>query len=145
MKTLLLLILLLQKEPPLVERLPADIDAAAEARRSEKVIFANNVLRVMEVKVPRSLKELHFAPDRTGFFVLGGSRVIWQTGPVVIRGEAVHVEFLKARTAKPVRASAGAVFENSLIRVEQAESNEVKWLEKERVLLLKQVRVAVKF
>jgi hypothetical protein len=152
MKTLLLVALLMQAqrrpEPPM----PADIDAAKEARLNEKVVFGNDILRVSEVKVPSGLKELTFAPEKTGFFVIGGSRVIWQTGPVVIRGDALHVEFWKPMQAKQAEPREGVMFENSLLRVRhvgRGEGGELKWLEKERVLLIKQgphrMRVELKF
>lgn len=152
MKTLLFLLLLAQRDKGGLNTFPADIDAAKEARRSETQVLVNEVLRVMEVKVPSGVKELHFAHEHTGFFVVGGSRVIWQTGPVVIRGDALHVEFLKRMEARPVTAREGLMFENSLMRVRhmgRGEGGELRWLAKERVLLLKQgahrLRVELKF
>jgi len=152
MKALLFLLLLAQPDKRALNPFPADIDAAKEARRSETQVLANEVLRVMEVKIPKGVKELHFAAERTGFFVIGGSRVIWQTGPVVLRGDALHVEFMKKMEARPAAAKEDLMFENSLIRVRhqgRGEGGELRWLANERVLLIKQgphrMRVELKF
>ena len=156
MKVLLLIALLMQVRRPELNDLPADIDAAKEARQAEKLVFQNEVLRVYEVKVPPGVKELHFAPPYrrpvAEFFLIGGNRVVWLDGPLVVRGEALHVEFVQMRIAKPEPAKEGVMFENSLIRVRhmgKGEGGELRWLAKERVLLLKQgpnrIRVELKF
>ncbi len=156
MKTLLLLALLAQRKEIMREVLPPDIDAAKEARQAEKLLLENEVLRVYEVNVPKGLKELNFAPlyrRPTGeFFVVGGSRVLWLDGPLIIRGEALHVEFVQPLKVKPVPAEEGVMFENSHVRVRhmgRGEGGELRWLAKERVLLLKQgphrMRVELKF
>ncbi len=156
MKTLILLALLAQSREPLRNILPPDIDASHEARLSEKQIFANEHLRVLEVKVPAGLKELHFQAEKAGFFVVGGQRVIWQDGPIIIRGEAIHVEFSKRLLASSVEAKEGVVFANSLVKVTKMAKGEgarVEWLASEKVLVLRglgkdrsgALRVEVKF
>ena len=156
MKTLLLLVLLAQRKEIMREVLPPDIDAAKEARQAETLVLENEVVRVFEVKVPKGLKELNFAPRYrrpTGeFFLVGGSRVLWLDGPLMIRGEALHVEFVQPITVKPVAIKEGVMFENSHVRVRhmgRGEGGDLRWLAKERVLLLKQgadrIRVELKF
>ena len=120
MKSILLLLALLAQKTPPVREFPADIDAAKEAKLSEKQIFANSILRVFQVVIPSGVKELHFAPDKTGFFVAGARQVIWHDRPVIIRGEAVHVEFIKHHAVAGAVAKDGALFENSLVRVQSA-------------------------
>lgn len=158
MKTLILMALLAQRKEqlPNMNRMPPDIDASKEARLSEKQIFANEHLRVLEVKVPPGVKELHFQAEKAGFFVVGGQRVIWQDGPVIIRGEAIHVEFSKRLLASSVEAKEGVVFANSLVKVTKMTKGEgarVEWLASEKVLVLRglgkdrsgALRVEVKF
>lgn len=156
MKTLVLLALLAQRKEAIRELLPPDIDAAKEARQAEKLLLENDVLRVFEVKVPQGLKELNFAPryrQPTGeFFLTGGNRILWLNGPLAIRGEALHVEFVQPIVVKPVRITERVMFENSHVRVRymgRGEGGELRWLAKERVLLLKQgedrIRVELKF
>ena len=122
MKSILLLLALLAQKTVPVREFPADIDAAKEAKLSEKQIFANSILRVFHVVIPSGVKELHFAPDKTGFFVAGAKQVIWHDRPVIIRGEAVHVEFVKHYAVSSAAAKDGALFENSLVRVQVAQS-----------------------
>jgi hypothetical protein len=156
MKTAVLLILLAQDKRLLRETMPADIDAAKEARMSEKLVLSNEILRVMEVRVPAGVKELHFAPEKTGFFVIGGERVIWQDGPVILRGDAIHVEFVKRLVASTRPTKEGVLFENSLVRATKTamrEGDRVEWLAKEKVLILRglgkdksgAMRIEVKF
>ena len=156
MKSLMLLALFAQIKGPLRESMPPDIDAATEARRNEKEIFANDHLRVLEVIVPAGLKELHFSADKAGFFVVGGQRVIWQDGPVIIRGEAIHVEFARKLLASSVPAKEGVLFANSLVRVTKIAKEggaRVEWIDKEKALVLRglgkdksgALRVDVKF
>ena len=103
MKSILLLLALLAQKTVPVREFPADIDAAKEAKLSEKQIFANSISRVFHVVIPSGVKELHFAPDKTGFFVAGAKQVIWHDRPVIIRGEAVHVEFVKHYCSRALR------------------------------------------
>lgn len=84
--------------------------------------------------------------------MVAGRRVIWLDGPVTIRGKALHVQIVPAISAKPVETKQEVLFENSHVRVRhmsRGEGGELKWLEKERVLLLKQgpdrIRVELKF
>ena len=125
MKPILLLLALLAQKGPPGREFPADIDAAKEAKLSEKQIFANDILRVFQVSVPSGMKELHFAPDKTGFFVVGGKQVSWHDRPVIMRGEAVHVEFVKLYAVSSAAAKDGALFENSLVRVQAAQIDKV--------------------
>lgn len=120
MKSIVLMLVLLAQKGPPGREFPADIDAAKEAKQNEKQIFANDILRVFHVSVPSGMKELHFAPDKTGFFVVGGKQVIWHDRPVIVRGEAVHVEFVKYYAVSGAAAKDGALFENSLVRVQIA-------------------------
>ena len=120
MKSIVLLFVLLAQKGPRELVFPADLDAAKEATQNEKQIFANGILNVFHVKVPGGMKELHFAPGKTGFFVVGGKQVIWHDRPVIIRGEAVHVEFVKHYAVSSAEAKDGALFENSLVRVQVA-------------------------
>lgn len=143
MKSIILLFALLAQKSPPGREFPADIDAAKEAKQNEKQIFVNDVLRVLHVSVPSGVKELHFAPDKTGFFVVGGKQVIWHDRPVIIRGEAVHVEFVKHYAVSSAAAKDGALFENSLVRVQVAPSAGkkivpvVEWPERQKTFTIR--------
>ncbi len=152
MRWLLLLAILLQRRDPRPSPLPADLDAATEARASETQLLINDHVRVAEVKFPQGVKALHFAPERAGFFILGGTRIIWQHGPVILKTDAIHVELLKPVKVTEVTPKDGVLFENSAIRVKtngRGEGGELRWIEKERVLLIKQsgqrLRIELKY
>lgn len=156
MKTLLLLALLMQQREKGLPEMGAVIDADKEARAAGKLLLANDVVRVFEVDLPAGMKELNFAPvygmSKGEFFVVGGRRVIWLDGPVTLRGKALHVQIVPSISAKPFATKQEVLFENSHVRVRhmgRGEGGELKWLPKERVLLLKQgpdrIRVELKF